>query len=116
MEKITLKQQPAGKFTEEEIEIWKKQFGEVFLIEVQKESGGGESDTHRGYFRKPTREVMGNSMRFAERDPFKSGEILFNGCLIACDIEMKEDVVVYMSALSRLNSLLEVRKSEIKKL
>lgn len=90
----------------EHISAWKKEWRDVYDITV-----GGKTC----YVHKPTRQVL--SAAFTQQsDPIKMGEFLLNNCWLGGDEEIKEDDSLFLGAIAKFNSIIEVKEAEIKKL
>lgn len=103
-----------GEATEAQIQEWKKKHAEIYEIRVPKNDD--ETEFLFGYFKKPDRSVIANAMRYATDNPIKAGEIQFNGCVIACQQEMKDDTEYFLSAMQQVGSLVKIREATLKKL
>lgn len=102
------------KASQNQIAAWKREHGEVFEISVPADDAG--TDVAAGYFRKPARETFAFAARHAQSDPFKAGEIMFNGSWLGGDERLKTDVSLYLAASKRLGELTQIREAELKKL
>lgn len=101
--------------TPERIAAWKAEHGEnnvkKFVIPIDDDN----TQTVEGYFRKPTLKALGISGKFAETDPMRAGQLLYNECFLGSEHEefsTNEEVV--MSCIKLLNGLFKVRVGEIK--
>lgn len=89
-----------------QIAAWKKEHKDVFAITV------GDKTC---YVHKPTRQIL--SAAFTQQnDPIKMGEFLLNNCWLGGDEEIREDDAMFLAAVGKLNTLVEVKEAEIKKL
>jgi len=93
--------------TTEQIELWKKQFGEVFSLDVE---------GHVAYLKKPSRKVMSMALSTGKNDPIKFGEIILNNCWIDGDRQIIDDDRLFFGAMQQLDQMIEFASSEIKKL
>jgi hypothetical protein len=89
------------------IEEWKKQYGNVFRIEV---------DDKECYLKKPTRKALSYSMQAGKESPIKSNEILLNECWLAGDEEIKTDDSLFLSVSAKLGEIIAIREAELEKL
>ena len=91
----------------ENIEKWKKEHGDVFLIEVEDK---------KCYLKKPDRKTLSLAMTKAQTNPLAFAEIIMKNCWLAGDECMREDDTYFFAASSKLDALVEVKTAEIKKL
>lgn len=101
----------AGGVTKAQIAKWKKDHGDVFQIDCEH-----EGKTYTGYFRKIGMAELSAAAKFVESDPFKSGNILFDSTVLACDPEMKSVDEIKVGAISKLNTLFKIATATVKKL
>jgi len=89
-----------------QIAAWKKEHGAVFSISIEDKTC---------YVRKPTRQIL--SAAFTQQgDPIKMGEFLLNNCWLGGDEEIREDDAMFLAAVAKLNTLVEIKEAELKKL
>lgn len=93
--------------TPEQIEAWKKQFGEVFLLEV---------DGHVAYLKKPSRKVMSLALTTGKSDPIKFGEIILKNTWIEGDQAIQDDDKLFFGTMQQLDQMMEFADAELKKL
>ncbi len=93
------------KIDKQKIEEWKKQHGEVFLIETQ---------GRQCIVRKPTRKDL--SYVSVVKDPIKMQEAILNQLWLDGDAEIKTDDDLFFAVSSQLDEVLRVKEAEIKKL
>lgn len=93
--------------TAEQIAGWKKQYGDVFRLEV---------DGHVAYLKKPGRKVMSMALSTGKNDPIKFGEIILNNCWLGGDRQIIEDDRLFFGAMQQLDQMVEFAESELKKL
>ena len=93
------------KIDKQKIEEWKKQHGEVFLIETQ---------GRQCILRKPTRKDL--SYVSVVKDPIKMQEAILNQLWLDGDAEIKTDDDLFFAVSSQLDEVLRVKEAEIKKL
>lgn len=103
-----------GGITTTQLNEWKAKYGTVAQVKVP------TNDEHTEhvycYFKKPSLDIIGAAAKFAETDPVKSGNILFESCYLGGDPEVKEIDECRMSAMQALSGLFKVRVSEVKNL
>lgn len=101
-----------GGVTELQLNKWKSQYGEVKLISVPLDDEG-KNHAH-GYFRKPDLDIIAAASKFAQDEPFKSGNVLFENCFLGGDPEIKNDDECKMSAIVAMKGIFKVRVAVIK--
>lgn len=95
------------KFTQDQIDTYKKQHGDIFMCEA------GELSC---ILKKPTRQQVGMAMTLSKQDPLKLTEVIIVNCWVAGDEEIKTDVGALMGITGQIDQILEVKNAEIKKL
>lgn len=95
------------KATPEQIEAWKKQFGDVYQVTVEERTC---------FLKKPTRKVISMATSVGQSDPIKFSELMLNNCWIAGDEDIKTNDELFLSVAGKLAELVEVKESELKKL
>ncbi len=103
MAKTTL----TGQATDEQLQAWKKQYGDVFAIKV---------DGHIAYFRKPDRKILSYATVAGSKDPIKFNEILIQNCFIGGSEEIKTNDDLFLSASARIAELIQIKEAELVKL
>ena len=98
----------------EDITLIKAQYGEVFRLNVYI----GEDDTATAYLKKPTRAILGAVMSKMSTDPMLANEILLRNCMIPefSDSRILEIDEVFISAIDSLDGLVNVYRSDLKKI
>lgn len=95
------------KITKEQIDAWKKKYGEVFKLVI------GDKEC---FLKKPDRKTLGYATSVASKDPMKFNEIMLKGCWLSGDEEIKTDDSLFLSASAKLAELIEVKEAELVKL
>lgn len=93
--------------TPEQIESWKKKWGDVFCVTV------GDK---MAYLKRPSRQALSAAAVVGKNDPMKYNEILLNNCWLAGDEEIKTDDALFLGVSTKLGELVEVKEAELKKL
>jgi len=93
------------KYSKEQIQEWKKKYGDLFEITVD----GKNCILHR-----PTRRDL--SYASVVKDPIKMSETMLNQLWVAGDEEIKTDDALFFAAIQKMQDVLEVKEAEIKKL
>lgn len=97
----------AGGLTQAEIDALKKEHGELTLVSID-----GEGDW---WFKKPSMQTLSAAAAIAERDPMGSTLIYFNNCLVKGDPKAADNVDLWVSIAPTLQTLIEEKKSVVKK-
>lgn len=100
-----------GGVTGEQIQMWKARYRKVSEISVV----DGE-ETHVGFFHRPDMETMAAVNKVAKTDEVKAANTLFDNCWLGGSPVMKDDAVVRMAAIGKINELMAVSTSSIKNL
>lgn len=93
--------------TPEQIESWKKKWGDVFCVTV------GDKVA---YLKRPSRQALSAAAVVGKNDPMKYNEILLGNCWLAGDEEIKTDDALFLGVSTKLGELVEVKEAELKKL
>lgn len=99
--------------TPAQIKQWKQTYKEIYQVDVPLDD---EGTIGIGYVRKPDLDVIGASAKYAESDPIKSGNIMFESCWLGGDERITESEEAKLSATQKIAKLFKVRVSTIKKL
>lgn len=92
--------------TQEKIEGWKKQHGDIYLIEVEDKAC---------VVRKPNRKDLSFVMLLKD-DPIKFNETLLNNLWVDGDEELKTNDDYFLAVSSQLGELLQIKEASLKKL
>lgn len=93
------------KYTEKQIKEWKAKHGEIFKISVEGKSC---------IVRRPTRRDL--SYVSVVKDPIKLSEAMLGALWVDGDEEIKTDDDLFLAAIQKMETVLEVKEAEIKKL
>ena len=96
-----------AKVTKDQIEAWKKKFGEIFAIKV---------DDKTAYLKKPDRNTLRLAFSKAATDPLGMNEVILNNCWLGGDTEIKTDDSYFIAAMPQMQSLIEERNATLEKL
>jgi hypothetical protein len=99
--------------TEAQIKQWKKEFKEIYAIEVIMDDEGTQAIA---YFRKPTLDTITAADKFMKEDPLKGGDVLFENCWIGGEETIKGNDEARLSCMKHLGKLFQVKVSKLKKL
>lgn len=92
--------------TQEKIDGWKKQHGDIYLIEVEDKAC---------VVSKPNRKDLSFAMLLKD-DPIKFNETLLNNLWIEGDAEIKTNDDYFLAVSSQLGELLQIKEATLKKL
>lgn len=93
------------KFTKEEIEKLKSQYGDVYEIEVEGK---------KCLIRRPNRKDL--SYASVVKDPVKMSETMLNQLWLGGDEEIKTRDDLFLAAVNVMQEVLQVKQAELKKL
>ena len=93
--------------TQEQIDAWKKQHGDIFEFKV--------GEDKYAYLKKPDRKTMGLASAL-QANPVRSNEAILKGCWIGGDEEIQSDNDLFASIQGQLGILIDVKAVEVKKL
>ena len=92
-------------FKKEQIDAWKKQHGDIYLITVEDKSC---------VLRKPTRQEL--SFVSGITDPMQFTETLLKQLWLGGDEDMRERDEYFLAISSKLDTVLKLKEAEVKKL
>lgn len=92
-------------FQKEQIDAWKKQHGDIYLITVEDKSC---------VLRKPTRQEL--SFVSGITDPMQFTETLLKQLWLGGDEDMQERDEYFLAISSKLDTVLKLKEAEVKKL
>lgn len=100
--------------TEAQIKALKAQYVDIFVIEVL----DNEDKPVIAYLKKPTRQTLSAVMSKLSSDPIQANEILLRNCIIKdySDMRIIDNDECFMSAISSLSELIQIKQSSIKKI
>lgn len=102
-----------GAATEQQIAAWKTKYPSgVWAITTTDDDG----NAHVTYVRKPDIQVLGAAAKYAESDPVKSGEIMFNSLRLGGSESVETDAPMLMAAVGKIGELFKLKEADIKKL
>jgi len=110
-------EQPTFKFIEDnfkepeafenKVEQWKKEHGEVFQLTVEDKVG---------FLKAPDRNVLSLAYTVAGKDKIKLAETILENCWLDGDTEIKDNDTFFLSAVSQIDAIVELKDAELKKL
>nr|DAM44039.1 MAG TPA: hypothetical protein [Caudoviricetes sp.] len=92
-------------FKKEQIDAWKKEHGDIYLITVEDKSC---------VLRKPTRQEL--SFVSGITDPMQFTETLLKQLWLGGDEDMQERDEYFLAISSKLDTVLKLKEAEVKKL
>lgn len=93
--------------TKEQIQEWKKQYKDIFVIRVEDK---------KAYLRTPDRNTLSYASTLATKDPLKFNEVVLNNCWLGGDEEIKTDDALFLAASSKLPDLIQIKEATLEKL
>lgn len=96
-----------SKITDIQIKAWKKEHGDVFIIEVENK---------KCYLKKPDRKTLSFAMVGAEANPFQPAEVILENCWLGGDEVIKTDDSLFLAAAGQIDELIDIKEATIKKL
>ncbi len=93
--------------TEAQIKEWKNKYGDVFEVLVEDK---------KCYLRKPDRKILGLATSVGQKNPMKFNEVILHNCWLAGDEEIKTDDDYFLGVGAKLETLIQIKEAEIKKL
>ena len=95
------------------IEELKAKYGDVYQITVK---GQTPDDNVVAYFRAPKRAEVASFMRHSKEDSLRAGEVLITNCFVGGDARIKTDDTLFLSAVTQIAGIIDIRESELVKL
>lgn len=92
-------------YTKEQVAEWKKKHGEIFELSVEDKSC---------ILRRPNRQDL--SFVSVVKDPIKMGETLMKQLWVDGDKEIQERDDLFLAAIPKMEEVIKVKESQIKKL
>lgn len=94
--------------TSEEIQDWKEKYKTVHKLSVEGKTA---------YLRKPDRRTLSLAMtKISKGDILGGSEAILENCWLGGDTEIKTDDDLFMSAVSKVGDLIQVKEAELEKL
>ncbi|NPD91696.1 hypothetical protein [Xylanibacter muris] len=93
------------KYTKEQVSEWKRKHGEVFELSVEGKSC---------ILRRPNRKDL--SYVSVVKDPIQMSETLLKQLWVAGDMEIQEDDALFLAVIPKMEEVIKVKESAIKKL
>lgn len=102
-----------GQLNEVEIDLLKKQHGEVYEIAVPVDDEGNEMTY--AYIARPKRKILEAVFGIVNVNPIQAADIILKNCWLAGNELIKTDDDLFMAAAPLVLSIIKIRQGEIKK-
>lgn len=93
--------------TKEQIQEWKKQYKDIFVISVEDK---------KVYLRTPDRKTLSYASTLATKDPLKFNEVILDNCWLGGDEEIKTNDELFLAVSSKLPDLIQIKEATLEKL
>jgi hypothetical protein len=97
----------AVKAMEQKIANWKKQYGEIYLLEV---------DGRQCYLRQPDRKIISMARSLSQGDYIAAQEHILDACWLEGDEEIRTNDTLFLNIATKLEGLIEAKESTLKKI
>ncbi len=94
--------------TQEQIEAWKREHGDIFKLDVE----GG----YTCYLKKPTRRIYSMALSQGQKSPMRFNEIIINNCWVGGDETIRDQDDLFYAACGQIDVLIPEVAADIKKL
>ncbi len=96
-----------GQTTDEQIQAWKEEHGDIFAIKVE---------NHIAYLKKPGRRAISYAAVAGKTDPLKFNETILRECWLGGSEAIRTDDALFMGASGVLAEMIQVKEAELEKL
>ncbi len=86
----------------------KRKHGEIYVLNFE--------DGKKCYLKTPDRKTLKFAATIAQSNPLEYAEVILNNCFVGGDEDIKTNNAYFLSATSKIEQLIEVKQSELKKL
>ena len=93
--------------TKEQIQEWKKQYKDIFVISVEDK---------KVYLRTPDRKTLSYASTLATKDPLRFNEVILENCWLGGDEEIKTNDELFLAVSSKLPNLIQIKEATLEKL
>ena len=107
MKKKPFDQNTDTNLTQEQIDAFKKEYGAVFLIEVEDK---------KCFLHQPSRVILDAASAASAKANSKFNEVIMRSCWLAGDKEMINDDEYFLAASTQLSEVIEFKEATLKKL
>ncbi len=92
---------PAG-VSQDQMDVWKKQYGKLIVVSIEDEEG----QENIVIFKRPTKDILAASTRKAKTDETEAVYFMYENCVLSADETVKKDDIMKLSAATQLGELL----------
>lgn len=120
-----MKTENIDKPTKEQIDAWKKEHGEVNIIEVAEEADKFEANTISpdlddlprltGYLKKPDRKIQNFALTVLPKNMIAAGKAIVKDCWLGGDRRLLTDDAYATAAAMQAIELIEIHQARLKK-
>lgn len=107
MKKTPFEQNELKDLTPEQIEAYKKEYGDIFCIQVEDK---------KCFLHKPTRQILDAANAMSAKRNSAFNETLLKNCWIAGDKDIISEDDYFFGASSQLDQIIQFKNAELKKL
>lgn len=107
MKKVPFEQNNLKELSKEQITAFKKEYGSVFLIEVEDK---------KCYLHQPSRVILDAASAASVKANSKFNEVIMRSCWLAGDKEILEKDEYFLAASTELSDIIEFKEATLKKL
>ena len=93
--------------TKEQIQEWKKQYKDIFVISVEDK---------KVYLSTHDRKTLSYASTLATKDPLKFNEVILDNCWLGGDEEIKTNDELFLAVSSKLPDLIQIKEATLEKL
>ena len=93
--------------TKEQIQEWKKQYKDIFVISVEDK---------KVYLRTPDRKTLSYASTLATKDPLRFNDVILENCWLGGDEEIKTNDELFLAVSSKLPDLIQIKEATLEKL
>lgn len=120
-----MKKENIDKPTKEQIDAWKKEYGEVNIIQVAEEADKFEANTISpdldevvhltGYLKKPDRKIQNFALTVLPKNMIAAGRAIVKDCWLGGDRRMLDEDAYATAAAMEAIQLIEIHQARLKK-
>lgn len=100
-----------GGISAEQIAMWKSKYRKVYEVVVE-----DDGEYFAGYFRRPDADTLAATTTIAQKDGYKGMSVMFDNCWLGGDPIIKEDAVIRLAAMQKLDVLVTSASATLKNL
>ena len=95
------------KVTQEQINKWKAEHGDVFRLTVEDKEC---------YLKAPDRKTLSYASSVVTKDPLKFNEIILKNAWLGGDEEIQTNDALFLAASSKIAEIIQIKEAELEKL